>query len=42
MFGPNVNIRGGIHRIDIIGKYMYNVTNSQKIETNKSRCNNRR
>ena len=25
MFGPNVTIRGGNHRIDIVGEYMYNV-----------------
>ncbi|BFN37902.1 acyltransferase [Fidelibacter multiformis] len=25
MFGPNVTIRGGNHRIDVLGEYMYNV-----------------
>ena len=25
MFGPHVTIRGGNHRIDVIGKYMYEV-----------------
>jgi acetyltransferase-like isoleucine patch superfamily enzyme len=25
MFGPNVTIRGGNHRIDIVGKYMFDV-----------------
>jgi maltose O-acetyltransferase len=25
MFGPNVTIRGGNHRIDVIGEYMINV-----------------
>ena len=34
MFGPNVTIRGGNHRIDIIGTYMYEVKNSQKLEIN--------
>jgi maltose O-acetyltransferase len=25
MFGPNVTIRGGNHRIDVVGKYMFDV-----------------
>lgn len=25
MFGPNVTIRGGNHRIDVVGKFMFNV-----------------
>lgn len=25
MFGPNVTIRGGNHRIDVVGKYMFEV-----------------
>lgn len=25
MFGPNVTIRGGDHRIDVVGEYMFNV-----------------
>jgi acetyltransferase-like isoleucine patch superfamily enzyme len=25
MFGPNVTIRGGDHRIDVLGEYMFNV-----------------
>ena len=25
MFGPNVTIRGGDHRIDVIGKHIYEV-----------------
>jgi len=30
MFGPNVTIRGGDHRIDILGEYMINVTEDMK------------
>lgn len=34
VFGPNVTIRGGNHRIDIIGKYIFNVDESQKTNEN--------
>lgn len=34
MFGPNVTIRGGDHRIDIIGKYMKDISESEKLEKN--------
>jgi len=34
MFGPNVTIRGGNHRIDIVGKYMYNVKENEKLPEN--------
>lgn len=34
MFGPNVTIRGGNHRYDIIGKYMYNVKENEKLPEN--------
>lgn len=34
MFGPNVTIRGGNHRIDIVGKYMYNVKEREKLLEN--------
>ena len=30
MFGPNVTIRGGNHRIDIIGKHIYEVGGGRK------------
>lgn len=30
MFGPEVTIRGGNHRIDVVGKYMYEVTEGMK------------
>lgn len=30
MFGPNVTIRGGNHRIDVIGKHIYEVGGGQK------------
>lgn len=26
IFGPNVTIRGGDHRIDLVGKYIYTIT----------------
>lgn len=32
MFGPNVTIRGGDHRIDVLGEYMSNVT--EKLQKN--------
>lgn len=34
MFGPNVTIRGGNHRIDIVGKYMYEIKESEKLPEN--------
>lgn len=30
MFGPNVSIHGGNHRIDILGRYMKSITLSEK------------
>ena len=30
MFGPEVTIRGGNHRIDIVGRFMKSVTNEEK------------
>ena len=33
-FGPRVSIRGGNHRIDIIGKYMKDVTEKEKLPDN--------
>lgn len=33
-FGPNVTIRGGDHRIDIIGKHIYEVTDQEKLQEN--------
>lgn len=32
-FGPNVTIRGGNHRIDVIGKHIYEVTDAEKRPT---------
>lgn len=34
MFGPNVTIRGGDHRIDIVGKFMIDVKETEKLEEN--------
>lgn len=34
MFGPGVTIRGGDHRIDIVGKYMIDVKESEKLKEN--------
>lgn len=34
MFGPNVTIRGGVHRIDIIGRNMVGVKESEKMPEN--------
>ena len=34
MFGPNVTIRGGDHRIDIIGKHIYEVKENEKLSKN--------
>lgn len=33
-FGPNVSIRGGDHRIDIIGKHIYEVNEKDKLPSN--------
>lgn len=34
MFGPNVTIRGGNHRIDILGKHIYEVKEDEKLPEN--------
>ena len=34
MFGPNVTIRGGDHRIDVIGKHIYDVGRAEKLPEN--------
>jgi acetyltransferase-like isoleucine patch superfamily enzyme len=34
MFGPNVTIRGGDHRIDIIGTYMFDIKEKDKLPEN--------
>ena len=34
MFGPNVTIRGGDHRIDVIGKHIYEVGGAEKLPDN--------
>ena len=34
MFGPNVTIRGGNHRIDIVGRYMYDIKEKDKLPEN--------
>ena len=34
MFGPNVTIRGGDHRINMIGKYIYEVSEAEKLPEN--------
>ena len=34
MFGPNVTIRGGNHRTDIIGKHMYEIGTADKLPEN--------
>jgi maltose O-acetyltransferase len=34
MIGPNVTIRGGDHRYDLIGKYMYDVKENEKLPKN--------
>lgn len=34
MFGPNVTIRGGNHRIDLIGKLLYEVREDDKLPEN--------
>jgi maltose O-acetyltransferase len=33
-FGPNVSIRGGDHRIDVIGKHLYEVKDNEKLPEN--------
>ena len=33
-FGPNVTIRGGDHRIDIIGKHIYEIGEDEKLPEN--------
>lgn len=30
LFGPNVTIRGGNHRYDIVGRYIYDVSDKEK------------
>jgi acetyltransferase-like isoleucine patch superfamily enzyme len=30
MFGPQVTVRGGNHRIDVIGRYMFSINDSEK------------
>ena len=34
MFGPNVTIRGGNHRTDVIGKHMYEIGTADKLPEN--------
>lgn len=34
MFGPNVTIRGGNHRIDVVGRYMYDIKENEKLPEN--------
>ena len=34
MFGPEVTIRGGNHRIDVMGKFMSQVTDNEKLPEN--------
>ena len=34
MFGPNVTIRGGNHRTDVIGKHMYEIGSDEKLQEN--------
>jgi maltose O-acetyltransferase len=34
MFGPNVSIHGGNHRIDLLGRYMIDVKLEEKLEEN--------
>ena len=34
MFGPNVTIRGGNHRIDVIGRYMIEIKENEKLPDN--------
>lgn len=34
VFGPNVTIRGGDHRIDLIGKHIYEIGEEEKLQEN--------
>lgn len=34
MFGPNVTIRGGDHRMDVIGKHIYEIREDEKVSEN--------
>lgn len=34
MFGPNVSIHGGNHRIDFIGRFMFDIKEDEKLEEN--------
>ena len=34
LFGPNVTIRGGDHRLDVLGRYIKDITDSEKLEKN--------
>lgn len=34
MFGPHVTIRGGTHRIDLVGRYMDSIKESEKLPEN--------
>ena len=34
MFGPNVTIRGGNHRTDVIGRHMYEIGSEEKLPEN--------
>ena len=34
LFGPNVTIRGGNHRIDVVGKYICDVSSKEKLPEN--------
>jgi len=34
MFGPSVTIRGGDHRVDVIGKHIYEVKDVEKLPEN--------
>lgn len=34
MFGPNVSIHGGDHRFDIIGRYMFDIKENEKLPKN--------
>ncbi len=34
LFGPNVTIRGGNHRTDIPGRFMYDITDKEKLPDN--------
>ena len=34
MFGPNCTIRGGDHRMDVIGRHIYEISESEKLPEN--------